>query len=171
MYRDLREFIEVLKKEKQLVTVPGPVMPEPDLGAIGRAAPDTDRGPAVLVEKVAGYPNPVLLNVHGSWRNHALMLGMPANSTVRGQCFELDRRWSKYPLKPVWVSEEEAPVKEVKITENVNLFDVMALFRINESTAASTCPKRSPCRATPTTRIISTSRTSAPTASRSRART
>lgn len=131
MYRDLREFIEVLRKEKQLVTIPGPVMPEPDLGAIGRAAPDTPPGPAVLVEKVVGYPYPVLLNVHGSWRNHALMLGMPASSSVKEQFFELDKRWSN-PIPPVWVSEAEAPVKEVKITENINLFDVMALYRINE---------------------------------------
>lgn len=129
-YRDLREFLEVLEQEKQLVRVRGPVMPEPDLGAIGRAAPDLDDGPAVLVEQVTGYRQPVALNVQGSWANHALMLGMTKDASIKEQFFELDRKWQDYPVAPTWV--DQAPVKEVVITEDINLFELMPLFRINK---------------------------------------
>lgn len=129
-YKDLRGFLEVLKAEGQLVTVEDQVMPEPDLSAIGRAAPDMESGPAVLVKNIKGYKNSVALNVHGSWQNHAIMLGMPKDTPIKDQFFELDKRWSKYPIKPLWV--ENAPVKEVKITTDINLFDVLPLFRVNK---------------------------------------
>ncbi|MDR0305479.1 MAG: UbiD family decarboxylase [Chitinispirillales bacterium] len=132
MYRDLREFLLILEKENQLVRIKEELAPEPDLSAIGRAAPDTEAGPAVFVERIKGYNNPVVLNVHGSWKNHALMLGMPKNSTIKEQFFELNSRWDDYPVKPVWVNSKDAPIKEVKITENINLFDVLSLYRINK---------------------------------------
>ncbi|WP_110954467.1 non-oxidative hydroxyarylic acid decarboxylases subunit C [Anaerosinus massiliensis] len=129
-YKDLRGFLEILEKEGQLLRVKEPVMPEPDLSAIGRAAPDLENGPAVLVEKVKGYTNSVVLNVHGSWQNHALMLGMPKDTPLKDQFFELDKKWSDFPVKPTWV--DDAPVKEVKLTEDINLFDLIPLFRVNK---------------------------------------
>ncbi|AYJ88185.1 non-oxidative hydroxyarylic acid decarboxylases subunit C [Bacillus safensis] len=131
-YRDLREFLDLLESENQLVRIKDEVMPEPDLSAIGRSAPDMENAPAVLVEKVKGYKTPVVLNVHGSWQNHALMLNMDKNTPVKEQFFELERIWDRYPIKPVWVDKKDAPVKEVVIEEDINLFDVLPLFRINE---------------------------------------
>jgi UbiD family decarboxylase len=128
-YKDLRGFLALLEREGQLLRVRDEVMPEPDISAIGRAAPDMENGPAILIEHIKGYRHPVVLNVHGSWQNHALMLGMPKDTSIRDQFFELNRRWSAYPVKPVWV--ESAPVKEVKITGAINLFDVLPLFRVN----------------------------------------
>ncbi len=107
-------------------------MPEPDLSAIGRAAPDMENGPAVFVEKIRGYRNSVVLNVQGSWQNHALMLNLPKDTAIKDQFFALDKLWSDYPVRPAWVSENEAPVKENKIRENINLFDVLPLFRVNK---------------------------------------
>lgn len=130
MYKDLRSFLQILENENQLIRIKEEVMPEPDLGAIGKSAPRLNNGPAVLIEKVKGYNNSVVLNVHGSWRNHALMLGLPKDTTVKDQFFELDKRWSNYPVKPVWV--DDAPVKEVKITKDINIFDVIPLFRVNK---------------------------------------
>ncbi|WGD98307.1 non-oxidative hydroxyarylic acid decarboxylases subunit C [Bacillus safensis] len=131
-YRDLREFLDLLESENQLVRIKDEVMPEPDLSAIGRSAPDMENAPAVLVEKVKGYNTPVVLNVHGSWQNHALMLNMDKNTPVKEQFFELERIWDRFPIKPVWVDKKDAPVKEVVIEEDINLFDVLPLFRINE---------------------------------------
>ena len=88
VYRDLREFLEVLEAEKQLIKIKDEVMPEPDLSAIGRSAPNMDSAPAVLVEKVKGYKNSVVLNVHGSWQNHALMLNLPKDTPVKDQFFK-----------------------------------------------------------------------------------
>ncbi|WP_367398928.1 UbiD family decarboxylase [Neisseria perflava] len=91
-----------------------------------------ENGPAVFVEKVKGYKNPVVLNVHGSWQNHALMLNLPKDTPVKEQFFELEKHWDKFPLKPVWVDKKDAPVKENIIDKDINLFDVLPLFRINE---------------------------------------
>lgn len=129
VYKDLREFLSLLETENQLIKIKE-AMPEPDLSAIGRAAPDLENGPAVIIENVKGYKNRVVLNVHGSWKNHALMLGMPKETPVKEQFFELNSRWSKYPIPPVWV--EDAPVKEVKICDDINLFEVLPLFRVNK---------------------------------------
>ncbi len=129
-YKDLRQFLELLENEDQLIRIKEQVMPEPDLSAIGKAAPDMENGPAVMVENIKGYNNSVVLNVHGSWQNHALMLGLPKNTPIKEQFFELDKKWSSYPIKPVWV--ENAPIKEVKITKDINLFDILPLFRVNK---------------------------------------
>lgn len=131
-YRDLREFLALLEQENQLIRIKDPVMPEPDLGAIGRAAPYLESAPAVFVEKIKGYKNSVALNVQGSWQNHALMLNLPKNTSIKEQFFALDRLWDDYPVKPVWVDEKDAPVKENKVTEDINLFEILPLFRVNK---------------------------------------
>lgn len=132
VYKDLREFLKTLEEEGQLVRVKDEVNPEPDIGAAGRAASRLPNGPAVLFEKITGYKGSVVTNVHGSWQNHALMMGMPKDTPTKEQFVELNRRWDKYPVPPNVVSREEAPCKENTITENINLFEVLPLYRINE---------------------------------------
>ncbi len=131
-YRDLREFLALLESENQLIRIKDQVMPEPDLSAIGRSAPNLENGPAVLVENIKGYKTPLVLNVHGSWANHALMLNLPKDTPVKEQFFALKDKWDQYPVKPVWVDKKEAPVKEVIIENDINLFDILPLFRINQ---------------------------------------
>ena len=60
------------------------------------------------------------------------MLGMEKNTPVKEQFYELDRRWDLYPVDPVVVSRQEAPCKENVVSDHINLFDLMALYRINE---------------------------------------
>ncbi|MDF2565213.1 MAG: UbiD family decarboxylase, partial [Massilibacillus sp.] len=132
VYRDLREFLATLEEEGQLVRVKEEVMPEPDIGAAGRAAANIENSPAILFEKVNGYNYSLVTNVHGSWRNHALMLGLPEDTPIKEQFFELNRRWDKFPVPPKILAREEALCKENVITENINLFDILPLYRINE---------------------------------------
>lgn len=134
VYQDLRSFLETLEAEGQLVRVKDEVMPEPDIGSAGRAASRMPNGPAVMFENIKGYKGTVVTNVHGSWANHALMLGMDKNSSIKEQFEELNRRWDKFPVEPKVVSREEAPCKENTIEgeENINLFELMPLYRINE---------------------------------------
>lgn len=129
-YKDLREFLTKLEAEGQLVRVREEVMPEPNIGAAGRAAANLKNGPAVLFEKVAGYKYQVVTNVHGSWANHALMLGMPKDTPVREQFHELNRRWDSFPVGVKHLPT--GPCKEVKITKDINLFEVLPLYRINK---------------------------------------
>ena len=92
-YEDLRGFLEVLERERQLLRISRPVRPEPDLGAAGRAVANLDgaTAPALLFGNIDGYENAsVALNVHGSWANHALALGLPKGTGTKEQVEELE---------------------------------------------------------------------------------
>ncbi|CAI6225868.1 non-oxidative hydroxyarylic acid decarboxylases subunit C [Bacillus subtilis] len=131
-YQDFREFLAALEKEGQLLTVNEEVKPEPDLGAAARAASNLgDKSPALLFNNIYGYHNArIAMNVIGSWPNHAMMLGMPKDTPVKEQFFEFAKRYDRFPM-PV-KREETAPFHENEITEDINLFDILPLFRINQ---------------------------------------
>jgi vanillate/4-hydroxybenzoate decarboxylase subunit C len=105
------------------------VDPELNIGAAGRAAANLKNGPAVMFEKVRGYRYPVVTNVHGSWANHAPMMGMDKDTPIQEQFFELSLRWDKYPVPAKRVAG--SPVKKNAVAEKLNLFDVVAAYRIN----------------------------------------
>nr|MDH3097909.1 phenolic acid decarboxylase BsdC [Bacillus velezensis] len=131
-YQDFREFLAALEKEGRLLTVNEEVKPEPDLGAAARATSNLgDKTPALLFNNIYGHHDAqVALNVIGSWPNHAMMLGMPKDTPVKEQFFEFAKRYDAFPV-PV-KREETAPFHENEITEDINLFDILPLFRINQ---------------------------------------
>ncbi|PRR88837.1 phenolic acid decarboxylase BsdC [Bacillus atrophaeus] len=131
-YQDFREFLATLEKEGQLLKVDEEVKPEPDLGAAARAANNLgDKSPALLFNNIYGYNNAqIAMNVIGSWPNHAMMLGLPKDTPVKEQFFEFAKRYEQFPM-PV-KREETAPFHENEITEDINLFDILPLFRINQ---------------------------------------
>ncbi|ADP35014.1 phenolic acid decarboxylase BsdC [Bacillus atrophaeus] len=131
-YQDFREFLAALEKEGQLLKVDEEVKPEPDLGAAARAANNLgDKSPALLFNNIYGYNNAqIAMNVIGSWPNHAMMLGLPKDTPVKEQFFEFAKRYEQFPM-PV-KREETAPFHENEITEDINLFDILPLFRINQ---------------------------------------
>ena len=131
-FKDLREFLKYLDKNGQLVTVNDQIDPEPDIAAIGRASVNLPEGPAVLMNKIKGYPYPVAINICGGWANHALMMELPKETTVRDQFFAMNERWDKLTPPTVLTNKKDAPCKENIITKDINLFDVMALHRIND---------------------------------------
>jgi vanillate/4-hydroxybenzoate decarboxylase subunit C len=129
-YDDLRGFLAVLEKNGQLLRIRDAVMPEPDVAAAAQAAVKLGaNAPAVLFENIRGYSGRLVLNVHGSWANHALMLGMAKTASIREQFYELDRRWPGSLGSCVRV--DNAPCKQVKITSGINLFDILPLYRSN----------------------------------------
>lgn len=149
-YHDLRSFLECLEENGQLVRITEQVNPEPDIAAAGRAAANIKNGPAVLFENVRGYKNRVVTMVHGSWANNALMMGMPKTATTKEQFDEMVRRWDKYPVKPIIKRREEAPCKENVVDgDDVNLFDILPLYRINEQDAGFFISKASVITADP----------------------
>ncbi|MCG1016062.1 phenolic acid decarboxylase BsdC [Bacillus velezensis] len=131
-YQDFREFLAALEKEGQLLTINEEVKPEPDLGAAARAASNLgDKTPALLFNNIYGHHDAqVALNVIGSWPNHAMMLGMPKDTPVKEQFFEFAKRYDSFPVSVK--REETAPFHENEITEDINLFDILPLFRINQ---------------------------------------
>lgn len=130
-YRDLREFLSILEKEGQLVHYHDELLPEPDISAMSCAAGELESGPALLLDNIKGYKGKkVAVNVHGSWANHALMLDMPKNSTIKEQFYELVDRWDSYPGEVQWV--KDAPCQEVVIDKDINLYELMPLYKVNK---------------------------------------
>jgi vanillate/4-hydroxybenzoate decarboxylase subunit C len=130
-YKDLREFLSVLEQEKQLVRVHDQVMPEPDLAAAACALTQIGgESPAIYFDNIAGYASArVAINVHGSWSNHALALGMDKDASMRDQFFEFVRRFQQFPGAIERVTN--APWQEVVIEKDINLFELLPLFRLN----------------------------------------
>src|SRR5262245_18370763 len=130
-YQDLREFLTVLEREQQLMRVTEQVKFEPDLAAAGCAlARMGESSPAILFNNIAGCTGAqVAMNVHGSWPNHALDLGMDKDAPRRDQFFEFVRRFQQFPGKMKRVAS--APWQEVVVEKNVNLFELMPSFRLN----------------------------------------
>jgi 4-hydroxybenzoate decarboxylase len=131
IFPDLRSFLDTLAAEGQLLTISDPVMPEPDLGAAVRALNNLGEGmPAIAFDHIVGYREArVVMNVHGSWANHAIMMGLSKSTPVKEQFFQFARRWKNFPVGVE--RAENAPFREVAITERINLFELLPLFRLN----------------------------------------
>jgi vanillate/4-hydroxybenzoate decarboxylase subunit C len=132
-YDDLRSFLKALDEEGQLLRITDQVTPEPDLAAAANAAARLgDAAPALYFDNVLGFTSArIAMNVHGSWANHALALGMPKHASTREQVEEFIRRWAKFPVKPEY--RENPPWAENSVEgEEVNIFEVLPLFRLND---------------------------------------
>jgi vanillate/4-hydroxybenzoate decarboxylase subunit C len=129
--QSLRDFLVVLEQHQQLLRIHDQVSLEPDLAAAACALTQLgETSPAVLFDQISGYRDAkVVMNVHGSWPNHALALGMDPDATVRDQFFEFVRRYQQYPGEMERV--DSAPWQEVVVDADVNLFALMPLFRLN----------------------------------------
>ena len=99
-FKDLRDFLQLLETQKQLLRIVDEVSLEPDLAAAGRAINQVagENSPAIHFTRLKGYQNAeVVMNVHGSWPNLALVLGMPKAFTLNQQFFEFIRRYQQFP--------------------------------------------------------------------------
>jgi 4-hydroxybenzoate decarboxylase len=130
-YKDLRDFLIRLESEGQLLRVEKEVLPEPDIGAAAYAAGEVPNGPAILFEKIRGYDRKkVAMNVHGSWKNYALMLDLPIDTPLRQLFHELVKKSDRFPVSSKVV--DRAPLKETILTKNINIFEVLPVFRVND---------------------------------------
>ncbi len=130
---DLRSFLELLERENQLLRITEPVLPEPDIGAAASAANKGlgDTAPALLFENIRGFESARLaINVHGSWPNMALMMGLPKDTPPKALFNEFCRRYQNFPKGTV-EERKQAPWQEVSMTEGINLFELMPHFRLN----------------------------------------
>src|SRR4051812_30074949 len=115
-YDDLRSFLDVLDQEGQLLRITDEVLPEPDVAAAANAAARMgEHAPALLFNNVKGFTDArIAMNVHGSWANHALALGLPKGTGTRAQIDEFIRRWSEFPVAPEW--RDDPPWAENTLT-------------------------------------------------------
>lgn len=119
-YQDLREFLAVLEQEKQLLHIKEQVVPEPDLAAAACALTQLgESSPAIEFNNIAGYASArLVMNVHGSWPNHALALGLSKDASPRDQFFAFAEGYQHYPGEIEHVPT--APWQEVVIDKDIN---------------------------------------------------
>ena len=127
-YRDLRDWIDHLERNEELIRIKEQIQIEPDAGAIGRAVCDLE-GPAVLAENVAGFETPMSIGLHASWRRSAMAIGLPKTSGHKEQL----RAWNGFSKRTHLKAEmvKDAPCKEnILKGDQVNLFQ-FPIPRIN----------------------------------------
>ncbi|WP_392553526.1 non-oxidative hydroxyarylic acid decarboxylases subunit C [Orbus wheelerorum] len=130
-FYDLKSFITELEKQGQLLTITEQVMPEPDISAAACAINKLgDKSPALLFENIYGYHHAkIAMNIHGSWPNLAIAMGIAKNTPLKQQFFEFVKRYQNYPGEVEY--RNQAPWQEVIIDKDINLFEILPLFRLN----------------------------------------
>jgi 4-hydroxybenzoate decarboxylase len=132
-YDDLRAFLNTLDAEGQLLRVTEEVLPEPDIAAAANAVTRWgDHAPALYFDNITGFTDArVAMNVHGSWANHALALGMPKDTGAREQVDEFIRRWEDFPVAPV-LRADPPWAQNTWEGDDADIFQVLPLFRLND---------------------------------------
>jgi vanillate/4-hydroxybenzoate decarboxylase subunit C len=130
----LRDFLTFLEEHGQCITWSDEVLPEPDIRNIAVAAGrDANNGPAVIFSNIVGYPGKKLvLGVHGSFTNLALLLGHPKGTTIKELFYEIISRWGADKPLLEFIEPEQATVNENRLTDSFNLYELLPLYRINE---------------------------------------
>jgi UbiD family decarboxylase len=130
---DLRSFLDTLEREGQLLRITDQVQPEPDVAAAANAAARMgEAAPALYFDNVSGFDNArIAMNVHGSWANHALALGLPKTTGTKDQVDEFIARWAKFPVQPEWRDNPPWAANSVE-GNDVNIFGILPLIRLND---------------------------------------
>jgi UbiD family decarboxylase len=82
MHRNLRKFLELLRKENEIIPVEAEVDPYLEAAEIHRRVIDKG-GPALLFKRVKGSPYPVVTNLFGTARRIELAFGPKPEALVR----------------------------------------------------------------------------------------
>jgi UbiD family decarboxylase len=82
MHRNLRTFLNLLKKEKEIITIEAEVDPYLEAAEIHRRVID-QAGPALLFKRIKGSSYPVVTNLFGTARRIGLAFGPKPEALVR----------------------------------------------------------------------------------------
>jgi UbiD family decarboxylase len=108
------------------------VSPEPDVASFCRAASELV-DTSLLFDNITGYQGKrLVVNLMASWANCALMSGLPSDLSVLGLVEELCTRASRQLYKPVFIDAGAAPSYECLGIGDVDLYETLPLFRVNE---------------------------------------
>lgn len=132
--RSLRDFLEFLSEHGQCITWPEQVIPEPDIRNVAVAAGrDAMNAPAIIFDKITGYPGKrIVVGVHGSFTNLALLLGQPRGTTIKDLFYEIVGRWGADKPLINRIEPSKAAVHALRVERDINLYELLPLYRINE---------------------------------------
>jgi 2,5-furandicarboxylate decarboxylase 1 len=117
-FKDLREFIQILEGEKELLRIKEEVDPRFELSAIAREV-EREGGPAVLFEKVKGYDIPVTGNLLGTRKR--------VNLAIPHEVFTADYdKLVKEVIPPCMVND--GPIKEITIKANIDILEHLPIL-------------------------------------------
>src|SRR3990172_746186 len=123
----MRTTLDYLRKEKQLLTIKGEVDPILEIAAIQK---ELDDGPALLFEKIKGYPGVRnAANVFSKRERIAGLFDVPDHRKLKFKCLEA----MKNPLPPKVVAE--APCQEVAITKDIDARSILPMTQHSEGDA------------------------------------
>jgi len=130
----LRDFLEFLSEQGQCITWPDQVMPEPDIRNVAVAAGrDPMNAPAIIFDRITGYPGKrIVVGVHGSFSNLALLLGYPKGTAIKELFYEIVGRWGADRSLINRIEPDKAPVHTFRVERDINLYELLPLYRINE---------------------------------------
>jgi UbiD family decarboxylase len=141
MHQNLRQFIQTLRQERDIVEISAPVDPYLELAEIHRRI-IAEEGPALLFTNVIGSPFPVVTNLFGTLRRVALAFGprpellvkraVSAMHTLvpptpkalwqeRGLLFDLWKVGTKTvpanaaPILSSWMGPEQEPMRQLPV--------------------------------------------------------
>lgn len=125
-YRDLRDFLQALDQEGELLKIKQELSPRFELSAALKLIND---GKAVQFENISGYPGKkVVGNILGTRRRVAKLLGVAEETLTQGF---IDRKGQEIPPQVV----ETGPVKEVIIKDNIDLVSLLPALTYHEKDA------------------------------------
>ena len=132
--RSLRDFLELLSEHGQCITWPDQVIPEPGIRNMAVAAGrDAMNAPAIIFDKITGYPGKrIVVGVHGSFTNLALLLGHPKGTTIKDLFYEIVGRWGADKPLINRIEPAKAAVHTFRVERDINLYELLPLYRINE---------------------------------------
>ncbi len=125
-YSDLRDFLQVLEEENELIKVEKELSTRFELSAALKLVND---GPAVEFEKIMGYPGKkVVGNILGTKRRVARLLGVPEEELTNSFITRKGR-----VIAPCEV--EGGPVKEVILKEQIDLLALLPALTYHKKDA------------------------------------
>ncbi|MDP2726875.1 MAG: UbiD family decarboxylase, partial [Dehalococcoidia bacterium] len=107
---DLRQLMEILESEGELLRIPEEVDAKYEIGAWCRVVSDAG-GPALLFERVKGHEIPILVNAFGTRKRIALALGLKPEEMLEGCLSRLEKR-----IPARMVPTGDAPCQQVVLT-------------------------------------------------------
>ena len=116
MVGDLRQFLDLLRQEGELLTADTELSPDQEISAAIREV-EEKKGKALLVPRVKGYPFSVVGNLLGSRSRVELAFGRPAD------LLSLYTERRERPIPPAAVAD--GPVKEVVHHQPVDLAGIL----------------------------------------------
>ena len=116
MNPNLRDFLRAVRETgpDNYVEVTKPLDPYLEIGIIQHKLAAEGRNPVIYCPEIKGSALPLMTNMFGSFDLLAWGLGCDPRSMTRAEIYDVLRKKLAQREDPVWVDEEDAPVKEKK---------------------------------------------------------